>query len=363
MNTLNDLRSSLDRHADQAPDGFGLLEQAQSGAARIRRRHRITLAVVAAGAVLAVAAGVPAVVRLREPGAPVAAPAPAYHRTPSQLTLEAVAGSGITFANLQSQGPMQFAFARVAGRTLSAPGPAVSAYDPGSFDPSALRRGQRLTVAGRTAWFAVDYQPRADGYAQTLIGWRDPSGVWLTVSPDMAVHRTGSVTVDQQTMDDLTTVVAGLRIGPARDYPLPYRLGWLPPGVQVESVSTAPQAPDWQTWISLSTDREPPRAGAPGGVNQPSSSVRIDTRLKTDRSWRDIRTADGKKKTTVAGHPAWYRKNSGRLTQSQLAVEIGGCGFTISVERSMITFAELERLVGGITVADCGDPKTWGPVR
>lgn len=362
MNTLDDLRSSLDRHADRAPDAFGLVEAARSGAARIRRRRRIVRAGVAAATVLIVAAGVPAVVRLRESGTAVAARA--YHRTPSQTTLETVPGSGVAVDDLQSVGSVQFGYARSSARGSRGLAARIQVYDPGSFDPTVLQRGRRLTVGGRAAWFVTDYEPvTSPDRGPPVLGWQDRSGVWLLLVAPAGSYPAGTITADHSIVAYLTDIAAGLRIGPARDIPMPYRLGWLPAGVRMQSANTSPTAIDARSQLALTSDREPPSTGPASLAGIPDTAVAISTRPTTSKEWPGNRDADGKKRTTIAGHAAWSRTTSGKRPSREVAVEIGTCGLIIYVDETVVTFPELERLVGGITVADCGDPGTWGPVR
>ncbi len=82
MNTVDDLRRTLEDQAGRAPSEHGLIEDARAGAARIRRRRRVTAAAGTAAAVLVSALVVPFAVR-HESAPPIAPATPSTSAAPS----------------------------------------------------------------------------------------------------------------------------------------------------------------------------------------------------------------------------------------------------------------------------------------
>lgn len=373
MNSVEDLRQTLEAHTHLAPDSAGILQHAQTGATRIRRRRRIARTTMATAALAIAVAGVPIV--LHHGPSALTGSGVADHRRPGQFTVEVADGSGATLKELQSYGPMQSVAVSVP-MTATAPGGATptggikeaqaTVYDPGAFDPTELRRGTRVTVSGHAAWLRSNYVPgdhvAAVEFTDIMLGWKEPAGAWVLVTPSLAARISGRTASDPEVIATLTTVAELLRIGPPRDTLTPYRLNWLPDGVGVDAVLNPSDDGPPRTTIGLSKNgilrHLIPQSGPIVG-----DFVMIDTTPTTAPLWRDTHKALSRSKLTVAGHPAQYQPAKDQGHTSELAIEIGDCGITIRVTGEVVTFAEQQRMVREMGVVDCAAPATWISVR
>lgn len=368
MRNLTDLRETLETHAGEAPDGTDLVPRARAGAVRIRRRRRALQGAAAAAAVAAVVVAAPLAVRPSPGGIPSGAESAPY-RTPSRLSVGVVPGSDFTVTIRGSDGSRQFAQVRssadvradrpgVPGRNSGAD---VLAYDPGTFDPTALRRGERVTVSGREGWYVPNlttggsvpgqvYRLTSDGPA---VGWQDGSGVWVVVRR----HSVGP-----ETRSELVEVAEDIRLDPPHEARAPFRFGWVPDGLPVTYVQLADDpARDLYAQFGFGA-AVPPEAGDPPVAVVPLM-VRAVPSTNPD-SW--IR-ADLPAPTPIGGHDTWYlpRPNDlfvGPETGADLLVDAGSCIVYLQVrDRTQVNRAELTRMVENATFGSCTDPAGWLP--
>jgi hypothetical protein len=352
MNTLDDLRRSLDGRATGASDGHGLVQAVREGAIRVRRRRRIAGAAATACLVVAVAAVVPVVVaRQRADHPPVVAVTPPY-RQPGQVTL-GLARSKYYPVSLSTDGSIQRLTARNRDATENADfGGDVVAYDPGTYDPTALRRGTRMNVAGHDAWLTPDYRFSKDRPAWTVLGWQDPSGVWVLV---LQLQPTPDV-------PNLTAFALAVRIGPARELATPFQLASGPDGLPL-TAALASGGPDGFTDMKVvfGTVQSPvqfPYPTLPKNAPLTVYSTQSDNLdLPTIRSGLTGIAP-------IAGHPAWYGDGTGRLGApvggGQLLVDAGNCTVQfISADRAKIGRDDLTAMAATATYGDCWDSSTW----
>jgi len=249
MTDIRELRQVLDAQAELAPDGTGVIEAARAGAVRFRRRRRVRYAAGAA-VVAAVLAVVPAAVaRIGGTGPPPAAPAA---RPPFQLTLDLAPESGYRKLSYGVVGVVQYLVARASNGDMTNFGAGVALYDPGTFDASALLRGEKITVRGHPAYYVPDFLVGKDiklpgedskgtpsstpgpsdgsrrlvrpgdlemvDVRMPVIGWQEPSGAWVVVYQGR--DKVG-----------LARVAESVRVGDARPLKAPFRLGHVPAGL------------------------------------------------------------------------------------------------------------------------------------
>ncbi|MCU7728308.1 hypothetical protein ODJ79_31730, partial [Actinoplanes sp. KI2] len=224
MTSLDELRSTLEQHAGLAPDAAGLVEQAQAGAVRLRRRSRVR-AVAAAVVAVALVVGAPFVVRwpATEPPPNPAGPM-TYYREPFELTLELAPGPAYFTMAHGTQGKTQFLVARTIGTPKDDSGGTIEAHDPGTFDPTRLRRGEQVTVHGHPAFYVQNLDPPApvaSGPGASLyrigaaVGWQDTSGAWVIV-------------YDGTSRAAMLRLAESVRLTPPRTARAPVRFGWVP---------------------------------------------------------------------------------------------------------------------------------------
>lgn len=368
MNTLDDLRQTLEAHVGLAPDGAGIVQQAQAGAGRLRRRRAVLRAGVAAVAVVAAVAAAPTVSLLRDGGVPMGAAAPA-NRTPAQFTLAVTPEAPFTVTATDSvdtrQSMMVSPTAPAAGSSTSAR--LVVAHDAGSFDPAALLGGERVTVSGHDGWFVASGSRPAsrpndsDGkpglaYLPPRLGWQTSQGAWLVVSPVFPEAPTGSAAADRERdLGALLPVAQAVRLTAPRDTRVPYRLGWLPAGLRVHSVRVG--LPDRQPAVKWSLPGSGESVGTSGGKVEEFKRDRLDITTSL-LGGKPIEGLTGRPTTTIAGHPVWHLPGK----PSTLIVKAGNCVVTLAGWGTLGGLADLKRIVESMTVADCARTDTWSTV-
>ena len=377
MTTIEDLRRSLEELAGDASDGAGMAERARTGAARIQRRRTITAAAAVCLVAVATAVIPLAVNRLRADG-----PAPASvtpYRGPGQLTVRPAPDSKYGW-NLGTDGFLQFMTPSLKGSNSTRDCCAeVRVYDPGTYDSRVLRRGERITVGDHPA-FRATTRVREGGHwlrgpagssqgpgatkDMLTVGWKDPSGAWVTVL-DAGTGLGPPTSLDPLSL--LVDVGADVRLGAPRDVLVPMHFAAVPGNLPITftDVDDTSHPKDGQVAVlGLGGDRQPAV-----GILRPGY-LDVDTPL-TITAW----TANGYApwiemlyspvNTTVAGHPArYYEDDSGSVSVppggSVMLVEIGGCGIQIGVkDRTKITRADLEAMFAGATFDKCDSTKTW----
>ena len=365
MNTLDDLRRLLEADAGTAPAADGVLAAAERGAARIRRRRRVTAVAGSAALVAAVAMVLPVVTDRRHADRQPSVGVPA-ERLPGQVTLGVDPASGyvLAYQDIDMNGQWTMFGRRTATSDEVELQAAAIALDPDAgFDPSRLRQGERTTVAGHEAWYVGDYPLAGYGLERNssplrrtplstpLFGWRDPGGAWVLVyqAKDPG-DDSGRVKLHQ--------AAQAIRVTPAREMTLPISLGPLPDGMPLNRVSSnrqdhgavslgGPPAP-LDAWVL-------PELGTGATV---TIGVAPDDRL-------EVPPTGVTRVAPVAGHDAWYAPTTPLDAQAKgtLYVRVGRCTFAFtSRDADRATAAQLRGIAAGATYADCHDPATWGPV-
>ncbi len=289
----------------------------------------------------------------------VAAPA----RKAGQITVDLDPTSGFVAAVRGTDATRQF----VTARDFSAGGDSksgryageVTAFDPGKFDGSTLQRGEVITVAGRDARYVPDYTfaELSDGgktHQTPLVGWQDPSGVWLLV------YRDAGQTVE---LDVLQRLAASVTLAPPREVRTPFRLGALPPGLAATYVrAVEDQREDRSGTVGLSDPARPESqaavyAGAPDGITVSVSASNRDAKWTAEKAELTGGTKSG-------GHNAWYDTGRNPLSRgsagSTLVVETDHCVIRVTAaDRGEVSRADLDALVKGMAIGDCADTDTW----
>lgn len=373
MTDLDDLRRTLERHADLAPDGMGIVAAARADVARYRRRRRLaTLAGVAAVAVAA-AAAVPVVVTSVDRGlvTPAISPTRAY-RQPLQLTVDLDPASAYFRLDYGTVGNVQHVTvrSRAGGSDWGAE---VAVFDPGRFDASRFQHGEPVVVRGRKASYVTDFllgratQPRtvpAPGQSPRMVmssdlpmqladvrtsavGWQDPSGAWVIV------YRSAN-------RDNLLRVAEAVRLDTPGQVVAPYRLSYLPDDLPVTFALVRNHDPSLTNSVVAFGGTPTDLAQAARGPDDASLTIQVLNRTE----YVDSHTSTPGQ-AQIAGHDSWYFTNSssgwGVVDGGAiLAVNTDRCQLILSVrDRVRYPYETLKRIVEGADIRDCTNPTTW----
>ncbi|WP_433203899.1 hypothetical protein ACQP00_34960 [Dactylosporangium sp. CS-047395] len=366
MSDIQQLRRTLVEHEDLAPYGAGLIEAAQAGAARVRRRRRVGYTAAVALATAAVLGGAPTLIG--GPSAPVGASAAPHYRDAMQATLGIADGSGYKAFFHGVVGSTQYAVARPVADPNQFGG-TVLVHDPGTYDGRRLLAGARVTVHGHPAYFVADLGlatgasdagppvswPKTTPQPVPAVGWQDASGVWVVVYAD------GPLSDPRST---LLRVAAAVTLGPPADVRVPFQLGYVPAGLR----PTLAELDHYDTQAALVGLGGRPSWDSlwpPSGVNT-KFPVGIQVLPRSD--YVDYPEAGRPPTTQIAGHDVWYYtdpRTAGRVFLAQgsnMVVHFGQCYMSIFVaDRAQVPYPELTRMVTDMRFADCHDPATWLP--
>jgi hypothetical protein len=355
MNTLDDLRRSLDGRATRTTsDGHGLVQAAQEGAARIRRRRRIAGAAGAACLVVVAAAVVPVVVARQHADHPPVVATPAPYRKPGQVTLGIAGSKYFLIFKTTDRNVQQLSLRNRDTSVIRDYGGEVIAYDPGTYDPAQLRRGERTTVSGHDAWLMMDYRFPDESQGMPVLGWQDPSGVWVLA---FRLDRT----FDRTSVFAFASVV---RVGPAQPLTAPIQLPAEPAGLPLTAVllQGGPHGFSDAT-VAFGAGGKPQQIPFPGlPRNVP---LQINSTPQGNLDMPMIKAALTKI-PPIAGHPAWYGVDGGAAGGweggGRVLIDAEGCTVQfISANLGTVSRAQLEATAATATYADCTDPSTWTP--
>jgi hypothetical protein len=361
MTTLDDLRDTFDTHTGTAPDVDLTVLAARAGATRIRRRRRVAVACVAAALVAVVAAVPSAVAGLRKDG-PAPAAEPAYRR-PGQLSLSVAPSTDYFVLDHGADGHRQSLLIRglsAASGNLTA---TVFVYDPGTYDATALARGKRVTVNGHPAFQVTSLPggvspPAKAPYLAEAIGWQDDSGAWIVVTgADKAEY--------------LTTLAAAVRLGPPSSASGPVGFGWVPGDLPLSYVVNKEADPHPHGYVYTATLGF--GAGTPIGrydefTGPGTRPLSVSVLPVENRGFGENNSAEGGDWQTINGYQVRFVTDRGSQAfpdgpGGHVLVSNGSCGVTIAVtDLTEIPFAQVQKMIGRMTVRSCTDLSTWGPV-
>jgi len=237
----------------------------------------------------------------------------------------------------------------------------VVAYPPGGYDPTAVRRGQQVSVQGHTGYFAntpqsadaVDHVPN-QGNAPTL-AWEFAPDRWVVIQ---GWDPTTSPQVRKLHVDPLTEELhVAAAVDTSADPPLllPYRVGYLPDGLSHGGGrATAVGKPYWDSYLwflgpgQSPTDPDPAHPAlaitAQPTVSRPASSSSASTPSAR------VQHNDSVTRRTVA-------PSGGDSRQNEVTVRFGTVVVTITGDYPR---AELIKIGRSITIAsNPNDASTW----
>ncbi|MEU0933520.1 hypothetical protein [Embleya sp. NPDC005971] len=382
MTDLEDLAATFTDHEHLAPSADGLIEAAQAGARRIRRRRRTGVGLAAVAAV-ALGALVPWTLSGSDGGDATNRPGPAAMPRPPAVDIDTVPGAGYLRIGSGFDGPRAYAGFLGGGRF---PSGRVTVQSATTLDTALLRAGEPITIQGRPAFYLPGFvfaddasqgqesansgplqpgsvvpstpaashsrvagaAPKARDVTEPVIAWAHDTDTWVLVFG--STDRTS-----------LTDFAERIRIAPGPRTRTPYRLGALPAGfvptagtgTRESTLALAP-APD-----PTAARRTPWQPGA--NANPGTLQIRVESR-GPDTGRRPTRPGPA---TLVAGHDTWYLTESDDNTRvpadgAVLLADIGACSYTLTTrDRTLIPYSALTRLIETTEYRDCADPNTW----
>jgi hypothetical protein len=241
MRTEEDLRGALHSLEPQNPDVHAALGRVNAVTAR--RRHRSRVAGAAAGTAVVVVAAVVAVPAVfgswRGSGRPAAVSAAPQTPRPSRPPAPATRGKVLRFTFTVDPvpgyviRPAEIAAGRQTAAVESGGPPngaEVLVYEPGRLDPRAIRGGAPIEVNGHHGYFAAAIDTDTVGGGKR-VGQHQPATFWEYAPNAWAVVQ-GDWSTDTGRVEEMR-IARAVRFSPGPLFTVPYRLGYLPSGLQV----------------------------------------------------------------------------------------------------------------------------------
>jgi hypothetical protein len=206
---------------------------------------------------------------------------------------------------------------------------------PDIFRRPDLPGTKRITVGGHDALDVAQEQPYPGGtFRSETLHWTDPSGRTIDVSDVNPAHLDHAM---------LLRVAAAVRVGKPRPVTMPFRLGPLPPGLHLNSISS-----------NRSPLPSPElRFVYPATVHVVAIQIEVMDKKRTPTvpKFHDPRPA-----LPVAGRQAW--SDTYRIPQDVLTVDAGPCWIRFT-KSNQLTAAQLHEIADHTTYLDCTRESTW----
>ncbi|TDU87007.1 hypothetical protein EV138_0524 [Kribbella voronezhensis] len=224
MRTEEDLRNAFDHLADSAPDPARILTAPEHTPVR-RRRTPLALGVVAATAAVAIA--VPTLISHDKQPPVQAAPRPADEAWQDRLSLPLSAN---LIYDSRAFGHRSQGLILDGGNTRTTC--VVNTYAKGVFDARTIPAGSpRVKINSTLGYVAALADPLSPAVKAKVVAWEPAPGTWTTSYCKVKGE------VDPAKATEIARLV---NTSPQR-LPAPYRVGYLPAGLTVTSLSVNPQ--------------------------------------------------------------------------------------------------------------------------
>jgi hypothetical protein len=255
MRTDHDLRGAF-ALLEQRADAYGTPDFSTARHARRHRRTRqwwartalaatVTGALVAGAAYAAVTIGTH---RSTAPGGPPPSSGPAPKPVTLQYTFQVDPLPGV---NVRMDGVNPDYQAADIGWS-GAEEAQLRVYAPGVYDPSGVvARGSKVNVGGHDSYFDTSPRDPDNQHApMPILAWRYRPDSWAAIQFN-ATDRS-----PDQLRQLALTLADAVRTGVQSMLRLPFRIGYLPPGLVPQSAGSTSNRPDFGGWIGLG-DRVP----------------------------------------------------------------------------------------------------------
>jgi hypothetical protein len=319
MRTPTDIRSAFEAFADRAPTEVTLLLDEPAPTRRSSWRP-VAAAVVAVAAVVALVAALAVTFAPHRRAAPAGIPP---DRVPMQFSFTVATPTGYRYIGGTIVDGVQVGDFEgdPEGRTLHV-------FPPGRFDPTAAMKGAKVDVNGHRGYFADLSEPLGvTGYS---IAWEYAPGAWAVV---------GSSQELPEVRQPELVFARAVRFG-VRPLQVPFRLGYLPPGLAV-------------------TRGYEQRGPLPGAQELSFSDGMHDDVLRVDAGVEGNWFAHCQR-LVIDGYPGCFgRPDSSSDHDRALRLKVPGGWLTIERFSSDYSDAELRKIAESLTLAPIDQPATW----
>jgi hypothetical protein len=213
----------------------------------------------------------------------------------------------------------------------------VEVYHPGAFDPRIVRTGTPVTVGSTPGFRYVATTTVRYGTGQKLAEIKKPAVAWSYADDAWAVVRSAD---DTLSTDALQGLASHLTLGPATPVRLPFRLGYVPPGLSTQAAGRTSLAP--------TDDPAPGRLGEMTLAAPHSFTGLTGPLTLAGATIVEEHRAGGVPAGTTCDGSGCYRA----LPDTDLSVGVTGT----------LPSPQLRQILDGVTTADPADPATWFPV-
>jgi hypothetical protein len=232
----------------------------------------------------------------------------------------------------------------------------LTVYRPGAFDPSGIKDGKSLTVAGHKAVQAnlpVGLDPKnAIDPSNKLLAWEYTDNAWAVVT---------SVSGDEAdpSFTDLTDLVTGLKPSTPQPAKLPFTVGYVPSGYEPVQTGTHAMA----GLDGISTAREGDFGGATYAGPAPATTGLTEPFDSADGMIKNsfnifVTPSKNSNQQAQAGKTKCYANGFCNVwsTDGKVQVQVSDEGTGADLSQT-----ELKKIAQSIKVADVTNDATWIP--
>jgi len=320
MRTPDDVRDAFLGFADRAPSEVHLL--LDESAPRRRSWRPVAAAVAATAAVVTLVAALAVALAPHRRALPAGVPPAAV---PMRFSFTIDPAAGYTEIGTTILDGLQ-----VINLTDGQEGRTLHVFAPGRFDPTAAMKGARLDVNGQPGYF-VDLSQQQGGVVGYSVVWEYAPTAWAVV---------GSTQELPEVRQPELAVAKAVHFV-ARPLRVPFRMGYLPPGLVVTR--------GYEQSGSLPEERELSFSDAAR-----DDVLRVN--VGRDGDWFAHCT-----RVVVHGYPGCFGHPDPASDQERaLRLKVPGGWLTIDRFSADYSDAELRKIAGSMTLApNVNDPSTW----
>ncbi|MBG0560421.1 SigE family RNA polymerase sigma factor [Actinoplanes aureus] len=342
MTTLDGLRRTLENRATTAPDRAGLVQAAQTRAARIRRRRRITKVTLAAGLALVVAVGTPVVLHQRRATPPPPAIVPDRARSGAEMTLAISPDAGAVLGAYGVSRSAQWQEVSLSTSTGEEFDATVMVYPAGSPDrkQSSHETVEETEVQGLPARYF-----RTEGKEELV--WRTAGGDRIDVTHvSHPLPEASPEDVDTSDRTAMQKIAEAVRFEAPWKVKAPIRFGTLPDGLHFDGMSVH--------------STQPERINITMSLSFPDSEPNDRRQIDVNFGYGDVtRYSRLSPVPDINGHRARYGSYP-EGKRNQLVVQVGSCTVEFLTSPGM-TEQQIRDLVASSEIIPCEQVDAWVP--